>query len=535
MKRIRLISVLLVVVMMLSLASCGKDKETSADIKNSDGSNKETTLKIMFFQNKPTGMEDVLEEFYKETKDTLNVKLDIEWVPGIMDLKDKVKLKMAAGEEYDLVWDAPSANMLTLIPQGAYVPLEEYFNNDKYPGLKKVFSEDFLEANKMSGHIYGVPLVNDWGMNVDGTVVRKDLREKYAPDGIKTPEEFTAFLEAIKENEPDLIPYAADGSSGLRQSLIQTAEAIDPLKSNIYSYSIGGWPFYFGLNEDKTGLSTPVVPLGAPGEQWEVFGKYNNLEDFYSRYNEYARLNPYLEKDVLAQKDRNALFYSGKAAMVSGDLGVFDSYITQMKERGYEVEWISFKQEINEMQPAAIESTFVARNFACVPVTSKKVDRVMEFLNWIFEDKSHHDLFELGIEGKNWEAVGDEMYKFPDDVDPTTNYNFPGYELTWTPEYVRYMEGTPEEIIDLRKYAADKESYVKSPLSGFFFENEPIKTELAQISSVGKELESPMLCGIYENPRDEWEKAYKKVEKIGLDKVREELEKQLTEFFDENK
>ena len=202
MKRIRLISVLLVVVMMLSLASCGKDKETSADIKNSDGSNKETTLKIMFFQNKPTGMEDVLEEFYKETKDTLNVKLDIEWVPGIMDLKDKVKLKMAAGEEYDLVWDAPSANMLTLIPQGAYVPLEEYFNNDKYPGLKKVFSEDFLEANKMSGHIYGVPLVNDWGMNVDGTVVRKDLREKYAPDGIKTPEEFTAFLEAIKENEP---------------------------------------------------------------------------------------------------------------------------------------------------------------------------------------------------------------------------------------------------------------------------------------------------------------------------------------------
>ena len=44
-----------------------------------------------------------------------------------------------------------------------------------------------------------------------------------------------------------------------------------------------------------------------------------------------------------------------------------------------------------------------------------------------------------------------------------------------------------------------------------------------------------MLCGIYENPRDEWEKAYKKVEKIGLDKVREELEKQLTEFFDENK
>lgn len=119
MKRIRLISVLLVVVMMLSLASCGKDKETSADIKNSDGSNKETTLKIMFFQNKPTGMEDVLEEFYKETKDTLNVKLDIEWVPGIMDLKDKVKLKMAAGEEYDLVWDAPSANMLTLIPQGA--------------------------------------------------------------------------------------------------------------------------------------------------------------------------------------------------------------------------------------------------------------------------------------------------------------------------------------------------------------------------------------------------------------------------------
>lgn len=531
----RYLSMLLVMAITFALAACAggnSDGQAQNEAGGSKAEAKPTTLKIMMFQNKPNDLDKVLEEFYARTKDTLNVKLDIEWTPGIMDLKEKVRMKMSAGEEYDLVWDAPSSNMKTLVPQGAYVPLDEYFNNDQYPGLKKAFSETFLDSNKMNGHLYGVPLVSDWGMPVDGTYVRKDLREKYAPDGLHSEEDFLKFLDAIVANEPDLLPYATDGNVGFRQFPEDTNPDLLPINSRIYGYGIGGYNFYFRLNESRTELATPVVPLGAPEEDFAVFGEWSDPDVFYESYNKYVKWNKYLETDVLTQKDKNSLFYAGKAAAVAGDLGIYTTYVNQMAERGYEVEWFSKFDAIRKQQPGAIETDYVSRNFVCVPVTSKKVDKVMEFLNWIFEDRANHDLFEFGIEDVHWEAVGDTKYKLPEGIDASLNYNFPGYELTWNPNYIRYLDGTPEEIIAIREYGLREDSYVKSPLAGFVFNTEPLKTEIAQISSKGKEMEAPLLNGIYENPRAEWENAYKTLKDIGLEKVRTELEKQLKAFFE---
>lgn len=547
------LNILLASSMVLGLAACGKSGETTTDTTGATagettagntaagetdgttaaalaGPKEEATLRIMMFGNKPNGLDEVLEEFYSRTKDTLNVKLDIEWTPSITDVKEKVKLKMAAGEEYDLLWDAESANMKTLVPQGAYVPMDEYFNNDAYPGLKKCFPAEFIESNKMSGHLYGIPLVQDWGMNVDGTVIRKDLREKYAPDGINSAQDFAGFLEQIRVNEPELIPYAADGA-GLRQAWVELPDELKPINSRIYSYSIGGWPFFFRVNETRDEIISPVIPLGAPEEDWKQLGDDVDAADMYYNYQVKADMNKYLEKDVLAQKDRNALFYAGKAACVAGDLGVINTYIGQMKDRGYEIEWVSYHDDINKMVPAALETTFISRNFMCIPVTSKKPERVMEFLNWIFEDQANHDLFELGIEGKHWEAVGDDKYRIPEGVEAATNYSFPWYQLTGTPTYVRYLEGTPERVIAIREYAANMDSYVLSPMRGFFFNNENVKTELAQVSSKGKEIESPLLCGIYENPRAVWEEAYQTTQNIGLETLRAEIEAQLNAFF----
>jgi putative aldouronate transport system substrate-binding protein len=70
------------------------------------------TLKVMLFGEKPIGFDAVLDEFYKQTKDTLNTTLDVEWSPAA-DHREKVKLRMAAGEKVDLLFDAPWMNMNT--------------------------------------------------------------------------------------------------------------------------------------------------------------------------------------------------------------------------------------------------------------------------------------------------------------------------------------------------------------------------------------------------------------------------------------
>ena len=60
----------------------------------------------MLFGDKPIEMDKVLAEFENRTKDTLNTKLDIEFNP-FADHKQKLNLKMTAGEEVDAAFDAP--------------------------------------------------------------------------------------------------------------------------------------------------------------------------------------------------------------------------------------------------------------------------------------------------------------------------------------------------------------------------------------------------------------------------------------------
>lgn len=101
----------------------------------------------MLFGDKPVDMDKVLTEFGNRSKDTLNTTLDLEFNPA-SDHKQKTKLKLAAGEAVDLMFDAPWMNLNQNISQGFYQELDKYFNNDEYPGLKKHFRKSFLMPTK---------------------------------------------------------------------------------------------------------------------------------------------------------------------------------------------------------------------------------------------------------------------------------------------------------------------------------------------------------------------------------------------------
>lgn len=95
-----------------SLAGCGAKEETpqvSQAVQEEAGGTKETaepgstkepvTLKVLMNGDKPNDWDRVLEEFYARTKETLNITFDWTWVPAA-DYKDKLNVKMTAGEEY---------------------------------------------------------------------------------------------------------------------------------------------------------------------------------------------------------------------------------------------------------------------------------------------------------------------------------------------------------------------------------------------------------------------------------------------------
>ncbi|MFD0712473.1 hypothetical protein [Paenibacillus sp. GCM10027626] len=477
--------------MILSLlAACGNNGDSGEKSGPGDGGGNTkgpVTLNVMLWGDKPKQFDEVVAEFEKRTQDTLNLKLNVTFTPQA-DYVNKLKLKLSAGEQVDIAFDAPWMNMNTFIAQDNYTNLDSYFNTDKYPGLKTAFSSEYLNNNKFVGqdgqlHTYGVPL-GQYLSDLPVIYYRKDLAAKYGMKSIETYEDLLEYFDRVLENDKNMIPFVVrnDGNYG-------AAALIDFNKDLPVKYEAGLWDINLGPNviataELEGGGLKSVTLTGDKTENIAGFPAPFNKPDYST--NETVREwheKGYIEKEPIIRKDARGTFTAGKAASLMEGVANLDAINSQLKAGDPSAEMGIFvvqKTVREKVQPnPSLISDFRVWNFLCVPKTSVNADRAMSFINWIFESQDNHDLFELGIKGKHWEPVGDDKFKYPDGIDISRNYNFPGYMLTWNPNYIRLSANVPDDLVEYYRYLADEKSYVKSALAGFAFNQDPVKNQLA--------------------------------------------------------
>jgi len=113
---------LAVVMLTGALTGCGAgnaEKQTTTTETTKSESNSQTTgattakateepvtIKFLHKGPEPEGWDAVYEKYLEETKDTLNIELDITWVEHA-DYKEKLNLEITSGSEWDLVFEAP--------------------------------------------------------------------------------------------------------------------------------------------------------------------------------------------------------------------------------------------------------------------------------------------------------------------------------------------------------------------------------------------------------------------------------------------
>lgn len=500
------------------------------------------TLKVMLWGDKPNQMDEILAEFEARTKDTLNTKLDITWTP-IADYPNKLDLKMAAGEEMDLVFDAPWIRLNQFVDQGNYHELDSYFHNDRYPGLKKAFPDSLLNNNLFKGHVYGVPLTQYYG-SLAAVFYRKDLADRYGITSINTLAELENYYETIKQNEPNLIPFIMRGDGTYDAAAIYTGEKGD----GIEQAKAGIWviPLAPNLNAGAYIKDGKAIAVKVPGDSPE------GIRDFPAPYNEtdYSvyefvrgwRGKGYIEKEPIVRKDSLSEFTAGKAASYMDTLSQYISTSQALKGAVPDGELGVFIVDVNarNFKGPSMTTDFRAWNFLSVPKSSPKLERAMLFLNWLFADQANHDLFEFGIEGKNWSADGDSKYGYPEGLDVGTNYNLPGYQLTWNPAYIRIPTGVPDEVVAWTKMQGETDAYLKSAVAGFVYNAEPMKTQLANpdLAKVYNE-ELIFRFGMIDNPvegfgkqQEKW--ANNKKMQGDIQAVKADLLAQLQAYLDAN-
>ncbi|GAB3661134.1 sugar ABC transporter substrate-binding protein [Streptomyces sparsus] len=182
-------------VLSLALTACGGGGGSSAE----DGS---LTVWIMEGTNPDSEpfFRDVGKEFTRRT----GAGLKVQYVPW-PDAHDKFTKAMAGGTTPDVAevgttWTAEFADA------GALADLTDDVRN---AGLDDDLVAGLREAGTLDGRIYGVP----WYAGVRALLYRKDVFDEHGLEAPTSWQELREVTAALKEKEPDLIPFPVVGDN----------------------------------------------------------------------------------------------------------------------------------------------------------------------------------------------------------------------------------------------------------------------------------------------------------------------------------
>ena len=497
----------------------------------------DTTINIRVM-NELRNVDKVMEQYEEMTKDDPNmiqINLNFSYVAG-GDYKDRLTMAMVGQEDYDLMFCGSWHGLSTFIKQGNFADLSEYFNNDAYPGLKAAFSEDFVEAmtsyirqedGTYKTGIYGVNLASYYE-DSRGFMYREDLRKKYNCDPITDEESLLAYVKTVTENESDMIGVSLSNFFRLDSPWYSGKHDHVYSQDNVNILGDQTW-FYVGLSDDDKTVLNAVVA----GDSEEEFAKmpegYQN--DFITEYTvDRTKWNPYLSPN------RGTTDTVEKEAVITySALSEYESKVTDAKDRLPDAEFGFYVIEDAQRnkEEGAVICDMVTNNWLVVPEWSEKIDAVMYFLDWMFGSQEANDLFQYGIEGEDWEAVGTDTYKLTD-ISDEEKYSMPNYSLTLNPTYVRvseFVENDPELKADF-DYMYDPSTYQLSPLAGFTFDPTNVETQIANVSALSNELQLTISMYDADEAVEKINTWHEQAMAVGLEEIRQELITQIQAFLD---
>ena len=528
-------------------AAAATEAETEPEPAGKYDSHQEITF--YFWGEKPNQMDEIAAHFNETGGKDLNMTWKTNWTP-LDDFANMIKLKLSAGEPVDACFDAQWMNMLEFIRSDTYRDLTPYFNNPEYPGLDYAFDANFLSNNPFgTGKNYGVPITQAYG-TAPLVLIRGDLREQYGVPVVNSLDDYRVFLQAIVDNEPNMIPLTTNTKERHTDTIARYEHDLwsyDRMKAGIWgSLRISGEMSATVYVQDYKIVACVLSEDGA-GADAEYPAPYKKRDTDLNN----ARLareffeKGYLDQDFINVTSMSGIFTSGKGASLIWDTANYISLVNTLMLAVPDA-FVEVYQPSNIFRDGVkgkLNGEYQAWNFVCVPVTTPqdKFERIMSFYDWIFSSWDNHDLIELGIPGKNFEAVGETQFRIPDGVDPATNYNLPGYQLLWNAKFIRLSADIPDNVVLYNQRGNDPETYYNPLFSGFAFDPEGLENEIANPDyATFKAYSDNIRWGIIPDVEDAYVKldeeiAANKTLMEDLDKIRAEFVRQAQEYLDERK
>ncbi len=420
---------------------------------------------------------------YRESIDPVNAEiskkmqsegLNVEIQSMILDNHvDKYPVLYASGADFTMAFDAPWYKMTSLRDQGALLAIEDPVRQFG-PNITEKVTPEIMDFNYMLGHLYGIP-TGFYYSGTTGVVIREDLRLKYgapAPTSEGGLRSLEPFLEAIRKNEPDLVPFANIPTYSITTT-------------NIWRRRAQGGPA-------KTGLYVPDVFEDT---------KYLNAEDDPVYIEACTLLREWWEKGYVPKTDlatstesenmATMYFVPGKCAAYQENEPDYKFYDVgkQLKKAFPDAQAMGY--DVTGMRAGKVKGigqrkqwNFIVFN-AAAPKEQQQAG--IQFFNWLMGSQDNLDMWWFGIEGVNYKKEPDNRYSDIGGVDQTRNYRREWYVSGCPGRFRRLAIDLPKEAEEAIKFYSTADNWVFNPYEAFEVDTKPIEAELAALAAVYNE------------------------------------------------
>lgn len=473
--------------MTLGLAACG----SSSDKEKDSGDKGTVSLKMYQVGDKPENYDKLMEIANKRIKEKINATVDIQYV-GWGDWDKKMSAVIASGEAYDVSFAfqyVPNAQ------KGAFADLTEL--SEKYAkDYMDQLPEMYVKGNKIDGKLYAIPVYgNAWAQQM--LTFNQSFVEKYDLDISKVDgsyESATEVLRQFHEKEPNIAAFA------IGQSFKASYNADYPLGKD--------YPFAVKLDDEK---NPKIINRYEDPEFQDI------LKTLHGWYKEGLIPSDAATSTTDYPLDKDTWFMREET---QGPVDYGDTILTNAAGRPL----------VSRPLTEQLESTSQAQmaNFV-VGNASKNKEKAVEFLNLLNTDAELLNGLVYGVEGEQWEKVGDDKLKLLDGYQPNTHmaaWNTGNNMILYTQESI-----TDEQI---KERDESIENAKVSPILGFQFVTDKVKTQMTNVINVMNRYAASLNTGTVD-PEKNIDELNNELEKAGIKEVMTEMQSQLDAFVKENK
>lgn len=479
------------------LSGCETDKQNAQSALNgSERADGLAPVELSYYyvappQKNQQAIEDALNVI---TKEKINATIQLNAL-DFGNYEQKMTVMIASGEKFDLAFTASwFNNYFANASKGAFLPIDDLL--DQYAPLTKAgVPAKIWEAARVNGHIYGV--INYQTMAAgQGIMVQKELADKYSFDwkAVTKQSDLEPYLKAVKNGEPDKVP-------------LEFSTATDLFNLNMNGFD--------GIGDAK---SPGVISLA--DSELKVVNQYETekYKEFITMMHNWYKKG-YLRKDASTIKDISADRTVAKyaAIMPAGlDFDTTSGYDEFGKMKAISnVEWYD-----KLITKPLVTTSSASATLTAISKTSQNPERAMMFIELLNSDPEVSNLLNYGIEDINYKKVGDERIEQIKDsgYDPVVPWVFGNNMIIWQNQ--NEIQNTTEVWDQLNKTAN------VSPILGFTFDTEPVRSEIAQTQAVIDQYLAALSSGTA-NPETILPEFLAKLNIAGSEKIIAEKQRQL--------